>query len=297
MFTHIIMTLSISNKVLDEATKLFNVITSVSDLYNTLKKIKGGPTNPDLLLERILAKKVLFEYVVSTPSGQDKSFYSSRNNASIFEIAIKLYGNAYFCNLTSICYHGLTNQIPNVVYIAKEGKGRRIDIPKKSKTILTNEQIFQAFIKPSRVTNEKYYFKDSCINLIERVDRNKSGVIAVNKSNSFLSKGSYVSSLERALIDACVSPQYNGGILSVVDYFRNAKHVDSAKLIDIYNSLHFIYPYWQAIGFICDEAGLATVADKIYSSFKSENEFYIDHNAKTSWELSEKWQLWHPKEI
>lgn len=254
-------------------------------------------SKPTVFLYELIQKKILHKFQLKGQRGDRKHYFSSRPEVPPYEAVCALWPGAYFCNLTAIFYHNLTNQIPSSIYMAREGKGRQRDKPQEYKnTLLTDESIFQAFIKPPRVTSNQYKLPKGTIILTERTDRGEVGIVTLSDAHKLLPAGARVTSLERTLIDACVNPQYNGGIMSVMDYYREAVgRIDVEKLIDIYRCLAYLYPYWQAIGFICERAGATKVADKLHRSFKVANEFYLDHNAKTNWAFDEKWKLHYPR--
>ena len=298
MCTHILMKPTLTDKIIPKIKSRLPGPLSESQLqtviYDLCKDLRIS--NPSRFLRQLLKKEILHEYRIKSQRGDSKYYYSSRLEISPYEVVHALWPSAYYCNLTAVFYHNLTNQVPSVIYIAKEGKGRKRDDPKVKKKIkLYNESIFQAFIKPNRVTSNEYKLPDGKIVLTERTYRDEIGVIELLDKHELLPMGSLVTCLERTLIDACVNPQYNGGILSVVDYFREAKgRIDSDRLIEIYKHLAFVYPYWQAIGFICEKVGAKKTANALYSSFKAVNEFYLDHNAKTSWPYDDKWRVHYP---
>ena len=264
-------------------------------LYELCKELDIA--SPTRFLRKLLSDKIVYEFEFKGQRGDRKRYFSSNPEVSPYEAACALWPSAYFCNLTAVFYHNLTNQIPSSIYLAREGKGREKDKPQTRKNLLlTNESIFQAFIKPPRSTSSQYKLPKGTIILTERADRGETGVVTLPDTPKLLPAGSRVTSLERTLIDACVNPQYNGGITSVVDYYREAAgRIDADKLIDIYRRLAYLYPYWQAIGFICERVGAAKVAGKLFKTFKAVNEFYLDHNAKTTWAFDEKWMIHYPR--
>jgi predicted transcriptional regulator of viral defense system len=213
-----------------------------------------------------------------------------------YDIAAAMFPGGYFCNLSSIFYHSLTNQIPSSIYICNE------TISSRQKPIideLTNNKLRNAFIKPHRHTNYVFEFNNYEIVVIDREKNTRHGVMSVKSSNVLFPKESFVTSIERALIDAIVSPQYNGGITSVYTYFKKAKqkNINIHKLLDIYRSLDFVYPYSQSIGFFFDRLGMKKRANVIHGAFPPNQKFYIDRNAKASWKMDDKWKLYYPKEI
>lgn len=246
--------------------------------------------------EYALRREGIFEdaIILRAENGRTVALYSSTANPTPYDVALGLSPAGYFCNLTSLYYHGLTNQVPSTVYVAsesiKEYAGRlRNDA-------LNDYDIFSHFVKTHRATKNIFKFNNYSIVLTERVKRGNVGVEYVKASNRVCPEGSKVTSLERGLIDAVVHPQYNGGIGSVVEFYAvGAKHLNIAKLLQIYNALDFRYPYWQAIGFVCDKTGATKVARHIANHFEVRNKFYIDHLAKDSWGFDSKWQIYFPK--
>jgi predicted transcriptional regulator of viral defense system len=141
-----------------------------------------------------------------------------------------------------------------------------------------------------------YTLNDYKVIVVERRARiSDSGVVKSHLPSTLFPNTSRVTCIERSLIDAVVSPQYNGGIVSVYTYFRNARGMlNMAKLIKIYRQLDFVYPYSQSIGFLLDRAGMPKYASDIYKNFPPERSFFVDHDAKTTWVYDEKWKLYYP---
>jgi len=219
---------------------------------------------------------------------------SALNNINPYHMAIGICPEGYFCNLSSIYYHALTNQIPSSIYICNETIAKR---QKPKIEDLSNYKIRTAFIKPHRYTNNVFAFKKYEIVVIDREKDSRHGVVSAKSSSELLPKNSFVTSLERSLIDAVVSPQYNGGITSVYKYFEEAKNLNIDNLLKIYRKLDFVYPYSQTIGFFFEKLGMKKKASAIYDVFPPKQKFYIDRNAKASWEYDNKWQLYYPKEL
>ena len=95
-----------------------------------------------------------------------------------------------------------------------------------------------------------------------------------------------------------MSPQYNGGISSVPDYFQNARgKVDIGQLIEIYRKLDFVYPYFQSLGFLLERTGMQDMADTVAAEFVPKNKFYLDHSAKSSWKYDAKWMIYYPEGV
>lgn len=218
------------------------------------------------------------------------------NEADPYDVALAICPNGYFCNLSSIFYHCLTNQIPSSIYICNETIRPR---QKPRTEELTDTKIRNAFIKPHRHTNYVFAFNNYEIIVVDREKNTRHGVKPVSLSNAPLPIKACVTSIERALIDAVVSPQYNGGITSVYSYFKTAKQkkINTQKLLEIYQALNFTYPYCQTIGFFFDKLGMAKQATAVYDALPPKQKFYVDRNAKTTWQYDDKWKLYYPKAL
>ena len=248
----------------------------------------------DNLIHNLLKTGVINSYDISAKDGKTVTLYCSHklDKLNPYVIAQAMFPKEYFGNLTSIYYHSLTNQVPKTIYICYEKKPAERE---KVNTVSSNE-LRRSFIKPHRHTKHVYTLNDYEIIVVERRARNScSGVVESHPPSTLLPNASRVTCIERALIDAVVSPQYNGGIVSVYTYFRNARNLlNMTRLTKIYNQLDFIYPYSQSIGFFLDKAGMPKQASVIYKKFPPEHSFYVDRDAKTSWIYDEKWKLYYP---
>jgi predicted transcriptional regulator of viral defense system len=245
------------------------------------------------LIRDLRKNGIINSYDIIAKDGKAVTLYCSRklDKLNPYAIAQAMFPKGYFCNLSSIYYHSLTNQVPKTIYICDEKR------PAKRKNINTinNNKLRRAFIKPHRHTNHMYTLNDYKVIVVERARISNSGVVGNHPPSTLLPNTSRVTCIERALIDAVVSPHYNGGIVSVYTYFRNARDMlDMARLIKIYRRLDFVYPYSQSIGFLLDRVGMSKHASVIHKKFPPEHSFFVDHDAKTSWIYDEKWKLYYP---
>ena len=242
------------------------------------------------LIHDLLENDIVNPYKLTAKNNKTVTLFCSRklDKLNPYEIAQAMFPQGYFCNLSSIYYHSLTNQVPKTIYICYEKR------PAKSENVNTvnNNELRRAFIKPHRHTNHMYTLNDYKVIVVERAKISNSGVVESHPPSTLLPNPSRVTCIERALIDAVVSPHYNGGIVSVYTYFRNA--LDMTKLIKIYRRLDFVYPYSQSIGFLLDRAGMSKHASVIHKKFPPEHSFFVDHDAKTTWVYDEKWKLYYP---
>lgn len=245
-------------------------------------------------ISNILEEEIVKQYKFKAKNGKTKKLYTSCSLSEIspYDLALALFPGGYFCNLSSIYYHSLTNQIPKTIYICNETiSAKRV----RKQDVLTNNKLQRSFIKPHRYTSYIFEINGFEIVVVDRVKNSNHGVVSSTSKCKLWTTGSDVTSIERALIDAVVSPQYNGGITSVYTYFKHARQkLNMDKLVDIYKHLNFLYPYSQTIGFFFDRLGMNNQALKIYDLFTPKYDFFVDHNAKTSWKYDKKWKTYYP---
>lgn len=249
------------------------------------------------LEQAVLTNKIVNLFKIKPLHGQDISLYGSKDEKeySPYQIAEVLFPGGYFCNFTSIFFHELTNQVPSKVFVAEESARRKDEVKNISEISLSDSNIARAFFKPHRESEKLYKFQKYEIFLNEKVFRNKTGVETMTINSDYWGCNYQITCLERALIDAVVNPQYNGGITNVKEYYNNASaKINADKFLEIYRNLHFIYPYWQAIGLFAEKAGMTKLSDTLYKAFEMKNKFYLDHEAKLDWKFDEKWNTFYP---
>ena len=237
---------------------------------------------------------ILTAHTLKAKNNKTVTIYSSSplDKINPYGLAAKMFPAGYFCNLSSIYFHSLTNQIPKTIYICNETISEQL---KTRADGVNNTLLRSAFIKPHRHTSYVFAVNDCKIAVVDRKKKSGHGVVKIHAHNTLLPNNSRITSIERALIDAVVSPQYNGGIVSVYTYFKKARQkIDAQQLMDIYCKLDFIYPYSQVLGFFLDNIGLQKQASDIYDDYPPQFKFFVDHNAKASWNYDEKWKLYYP---
>lgn len=245
-------------------------------------------------IRALLKEEIIQPYKFKAENAKSITLYSSArmDGFSPYEIAAGMFPKGYFCNLSAVYYQVLTNQVPTTVYVCTESNAKKT----RANDGLTNSKLRQAFLKPHRHTNFVFTFGGYDIAVIERMDGTDSGVVSLKSSSGLLPANARVAGVERALIDAVVCPQYNGGVSSIPDYFKHARgKMDVSKFIGIYRELDFIYPYFQAIGLFMERTGMPEMADAWYAEFAPKNKFYIDHSAKASWKFDDRWMVYYPE--
>jgi predicted transcriptional regulator of viral defense system len=267
-----------------------------SGLRERVEEIARNSEHEDVedVLRMLEDEGVLREHRLVAENGRTSVLYSSGSleGLDLYVVAHAMFPEGYFCNFSAVYYHGLTDQVPKAVYVCHETISKRA---RRKRVSLSDQRVRSAFVKPHRHTRYVFEMRVGRVVVVDREIGSDHGVARVKGKAGPLPGGARVTSVERTLMDAVVAPQYNGGIVSVCGYFRAARgQVQAAKLIKLYKQMDYIYPYAQAMGFLLENAGMKAAARKMYEAFPPKRDFYIDHDAKTSWQYDEHWRLYYP---
>lgn len=235
------------------------------------------------LLQKTKLQKQLFKF-----PERKIAIYTWGDNIPLYETALALKPNAYLSHYTAAFVHDLTEDIPKTIYVtAPQPLKRREDIK------LTQEQIDQAFSRPTKSTKNIAHMVDHRVALLTGMDTQAEGITLET-----ISEGSeiMVTTVERTLIDMVVRPNYAGGIRNVLKAFKLAKgRLSTNKLVATLKRLKFFYPYHQAIGFYMERSGVYSEASlQLLSKLGNEKKFYLDH-AMQRMSFDSKWRLFFPK--
>lgn len=241
------------------------------------------PASMDLnkFIEKLVNSSILFQQEILFNEYLLKERYLVAD-ASVFQLGVSLINKSYLSHYSAVYLHGLTNQIPKTIYVSFE----------QSEKISANRQLAQtaidaAFTKPQRKSGTTTTYEEYTFLLHSGMYSNRAGI--------FLLGDLPTTNIERTLIDITVRPGYAGGVYSVLDIYRKAlSKISINKLIAILDKLNFIYPYFQAIGFYLQKAGLTEDKLDIFLQKKIVFDFYL------TYEMEEKdydgtWKLYYPK--
>ena len=184
--------------------------------------------------------------------------------------------------------HELTEQIPKTLYLNSE------QLPKYSgDNNLSQERIDLAFKRPGRTSKNITSYDGYKICLLNGMYTGKLGVIEKIGPNG---EKIFVTDIERTLIDIAVRPIYSGGVFEVLKAYKLARSkVSINKLSALLSKLNFKYPYFQAIGFYLDKAGVYKESQiDLIRQNDLKYDFYLTHQMKDM-EYSKKWRLYFPK--
>ncbi len=206
---------------------------------------------------------------------------------SAIEVASTLRSTAYLSHSSAVFVHGLTEQLPKVLYVNYEQSAK----PRLSGE-LKQEGIDRAFQGKQRESRFTFEYQDYRFILLSGKNTKRLEV-----ETKYLPGGGkvQVTSLERTLIDIAVRPVYAGGVHQVLEAYRNAKaSLSIGKLAATLKQLDYIYPYHQAIGFYLDRAGCTDKQTGRLREMGTKFKFYLTHGMRRT-EFNERWQLFHPK--
>lgn len=208
-------------------------------------------------------------------------------DATIYEIGLSLKKHSYLSHYSAVFLHGLTDNIPKVVYTNLELKKMRNNNSKK----LHQSNIDKAFGCNVRQSNQIAKYKDISIYLLNGKNVENIGI----KELPFNDVKIRVTDIERTLIDITVRPNYAGGVFEVLEAYKAAKEkVSINRLLSILKKIDYTYPYHQAIGFYLDRAGYDESQLQLVEKMGIKYNFYLTYKIQEK-EFSERWKLFFPK--
>ncbi|MBW8467874.1 MAG: hypothetical protein K0M67_06400 [Thiobacillus sp.] len=207
------------------------------------------------------------------------------------ELLLHLKPRSYYSHYTAMRLHGLTEQVPKVLYLSHE---RASDT--QWNTSLTQSAIDEAFLQPARVSNNYADFKNWQVLLINSANTGELGVLDHEAQLSSESRVKVrATNIERTLIDAAVRPAYCGGVFEVAKAFELAKDVVSVNAMGaMLGKLRYTYPYHQAIGFYLERAGYRASTLDLMRRFPMEFDFYLTHEMSAT-RYVQAWRLHVPE--
>lgn len=272
-------------------------IFSLSELKSILNENKENWSIPKVTTANefigvLKDKNVVEEVVIASP--QRKIVKYIFGDATPYEIALSLRQDSYLSHYSAVFTHQLTENVPKNIYTNLE---QSVKYTGSEDIELLQRNIDLAFSRPMRLTNQiaKFSYKGNeyKVYLLNGKNQNRLGVSEMQAFN--LNKPSYVTNIERTLIDIVVRPIYSGGVEEVLQAFIEAKDVCSVnKILSYLKKMDFIYPYHQLIGFYLEKAGYDEKVLSLLNKFEINNDFYLTYNIKQK-EYSQRWCVFYPK--
>lgn len=244
-------------------------------------------TTPNNFLSYLEEALKLRKTTLQGPTHDQKFTRYLWRDPSPLEVAASLRSNAYLCHSSAVFVHGLTEQLPRVLYVNYEQS-----VKPRSSGGLTQSALDRAFRGKQREST--FAFEYDGFKFILLSGKNTKN-LEVQTATLPAGGKVEVTSLERTLIDIAVRPTYAGGAYQVLDAYRSAKdHVSVGRVLAILKKLDYVYPYHQAIGFYLESAGLEEKQTERLRDLGLRYNFYLTHGMKEM-VYSDRWQLFHPK--
>ncbi len=201
--------------------------------------------------------------------------------------------NFYVSNYSALYWNELVEQRPENYYLSKESKSRT----SIHSAEYNDDLVKMTFMKSQRHTEYGFKYRKSEIFLIEKQSLNHIGVEEKTVSISNREVKFRLTNIERSLLDSIMSPNYSGGILTVIKAFERAE-INLNFLLEIYKTYQPFYPYWQSIGFILENTKNNHISESWSQAVNLPmRDFYIDRNYRKDWQYSKKWKLYYPKGV
>lgn len=262
-------------------------INVIGKLFVEIKNNIGLPqsTKREEFLKFLIDNEIIKEIIIELPNRNMKKYVFG--DVSNYEIALSINKGSYLSHYTAMFLHGLTNNVPKVIYTNTEQTKKAIA---NSNRILVQENIDEAFSKPMRKTNNIARLKDFSVILLNGKNVDRVEVVDIEIKGKKLP----ITSIERTLIDIIIRPDYSGGVLEVLNAYEEAKgRFSTGRLISTLKKMDYIYPYHQAIGFYLEKAGYDEKILNRFDKLGKEVDFYLTYQMKEK-SYSNRWRLYYP---
>ena len=207
------------------------------------------------------------------------------SDATAFDVAAKLRPRGYLSHATAVFAHGLTEQLPQTIYINDEQSKKPAPTGK-----LTQASINRAFKSRQRVSKFAFVYARNRIVILNGKQSNSLGVQTINLSGSELP----VTDLVRTLIDIAVRPVYAGGVYEIMAAYQAAVgNVSIDQIVKYLAALDYVYPYHQAIGFYLDRVGASADQTAPLRALGLDFDFHLLHGLKAP-VLDPSWRVYVP---
>ena len=141
----------------NEKTKfidLFKTPQRQSQLSSYAQEAMGGTPYRSVasFIGALKEEGILTAHTLKAKNNKTLTIYSSSplDKINPYELAAKMFPEGYFCNLSSIYFHSLTNQIPKTIYLCNETISEHL---KPDADGMNNSLLRSVFIKPNRHTS------------------------------------------------------------------------------------------------------------------------------------------------
>ena len=245
-----------------------------------------GVTSANKFITFLLEKTLLRQVRLESEHYRDVVRYAW-GEPSPYELALSIGKNPYLSHASAIAIHGLTDQIPKVVYINDEQSPKNFPPP-----VLTQDGIDRAFAGAQRTSRAIY--SAGSLRVVVTAGKH-TGRLEVGRLKALDGTLVDVTKLERTLIDAAVRPDYAGGPYQVLAAFAAARGRASVNvLVATLKKLAYAYPYHQVIGFYMQHAGYEQEKLEQFKRLGLDFDFYLAYGMREH-DFNLDWRLYIPK--
>jgi len=210
--------------------------------------------------------------------------------ASPLEIGNSLVGGSYLSHATAAFIHGLTDERPQTVYVNREQSPKPTN-----RGALTQGGLDRAFGTQSRQRRSSLIYSDGQHQYVMLSGKNTKNLGVLSSVPDPYGGRVSVTGLERTLVDIAVRPAYAGGVDRVVDIYREARgRAQMSRIIQILQTLDYVYPYHQCIGFYASRAEYASESLERLKKLGLHFDFYITYGMNQP-AYDAQWRLYIPK--
>ncbi len=209
-------------------------------------------------------------------------------DVSTYQLAAALWKGAYLTHGSAVFLHGLTDEIPKVIYVNREQSEK--PAPEGG---LTQERLDMAFSREQRTSSYVFPLGDYRVVLLS--GKQTGGLEVGELPDPEGGANLPVTKLERTLIDIAVRPSYAGGVAHVLDAFRGATNRPRIPVVvATLKKLGYVYPYHQSVGFLLERAGFDPKKLEPLRTLGLDFDFYLVHGMREK-DYDPEWRLFFPK--
>ncbi|MGH7850630.1 MAG: hypothetical protein ACREOP_10060, partial [Thermodesulfobacteriota bacterium] len=199
-----------------------------------------------------------------------------------------LRSRSYISHGSAVILNDLSDQTPENIFVNKEQS------EKNWSNELTQEGIDRAFKNKGRQSNYIWSWKNYCFTLLNGKNTGDYGVVNIELETGEIVR---TTNLERTLVDIVVRPVYSGGANNLIEIFRRANGMVSAKqIIKTLKKLDYSYPFHQSIGFLMERAGFEKNEYEQLMKLGMDYDFYLDYRMKNK-RYDRNWRIYYPRDF
>lgn len=260
-----------------------NQLKSLIDRFQRLREASVREPR-DKVKKQLIRQGFVRSIILRSSYGDMRRFVLGK--VSPYQLALSIAPNAYLSHGTAASLHGLVTRAMNPIYVNKEQSPKHV-----TGQDLNQGAIDRAFARPQRVSNYELRYSVWRFVLLSGKQTGRLGIVRLPSGQG---ESVEVTGLERTLVDIVVRPVYAGGVFQVLTAFKRAgNRVRLNTLIDTLDSLEYVYPYHQAVGFYMEKANYPPTWLNKFQSMGLDYNFYLAHGMEQT-AFDSRWRIFYP---